>query len=94
MTQPLKKSQEQLRGIVAAALCDLVAYLASYPDSFVVGGQYPKDKLVLAFTKWKLARKINTTITDKEAMDWLNICNYGFLNNSDEDNSEENNSGE
>lgn len=73
----MKTNRESLRRFLSAALCDLVDYLVELGDPIVVGGQYPKDKLVQAFLKWCTARNICVENPDCEG--WLTACDTNSL---------------
>lgn len=73
----MKANRETLRRFLSAALCDLVGHLDELVDPIVVGGQYPKDKLVEAFQKWCEVRNISVKNPDCEG--WLTACGTNAL---------------
>lgn len=73
----MKANRETLRRFLSAALCDLIGHLDGLNDPIVIGGQYPKDKLVQAFRKWCEDRNISVENPDCEG--WLTSCNTGAL---------------
>lgn len=73
----MKANRETLRRFLSAALCDLIGYLDELGDPIVVGGQYPKDKLVKAFREWCEARNISVENPDCEG--WLTACSTNVL---------------
>ncbi len=68
----MKINSETLRRFLSAALCDFVGYLDELGDPIIVGGQYPKDKLVQMFQKWCAAR--NICVKDPDCEGWLTAC--------------------
>lgn len=76
---PLENQKELLRGFVAAALCDFVDYLINLDDPIIVGGQYSKDKIVVAFASWTNTRNFNSMLDAAAVERWLKACDAGFL---------------
>ncbi len=68
---------EILRRFIAAGLCDFVGYLDKLDTPIVVGGDYPKDRLVQAFGKWCKDR--NVSVADADGEGWLIACKAGSL---------------
>ncbi len=68
---------EILRRFIAAGLCDLIGYLDRLDMPIVVGGDYPKDRLVQAFGKWCKDR--NVSVADADGAGWLAACKGGSL---------------
>ncbi len=68
---------EILRRFIAAGLCDLVGYLDNLDTPIVVGGDYPKDRLIQAFGKWCKDR--NVSVADADGAGWLIACEGGSL---------------
>lgn len=76
----MDKRQEILRKYVAAALCDFLAYITSIKEPIIVGGQYPRNKMIETFRQWCFDRKINMgEITDEDAKLWLHSCQQGKM---------------
>lgn len=76
-----KPNRESVRRFVAGALCDLIAHLDSLDDPIVVGGRYPKERLIRAFYEWCEERGIS--VKDPDATGWLNACKSGALTAQD-----------
>jgi hypothetical protein len=75
----MNKYKETLRKYVAAALCDFLAYVTSIEDPIIVGGQYPRDKMLSVFSQWCFDRQINIEITCDDSKLWLNSCQQGNM---------------
>lgn len=73
----MKANHDPLRRFLSAALCDFVGYLDELGDPIVVGGQYPKDKLVQAFRKWCEDR--NICVKDPDCEGWLTACSTNAM---------------
>jgi hypothetical protein len=68
---------EILRRFIAAGLCDLIGYLDNLDTPIVVGGDYPRDRLLQAFRAWCVDRKMS--VADADADGWLAACKGGSL---------------
>jgi len=74
------KRQELLRKYVVAALYDFLTYATSIRDPIIIGGQYPRDKMLRVFNKWCLDRKVNVKeITADDSKLWFNSCQRGGM---------------
>lgn len=60
------------RKLIAGALADFLIYLTSLPDPIVIGGNYPRDRLVRAFQGWAQDREFNTEQADISS--WRAAC--------------------
>jgi hypothetical protein len=65
---------ENVRKLIGAALCDFVAVLGGTKDPFIVGGQYPKERLVTEFRAWLQDRNFNVAGATDVSKKWLNLC--------------------
>jgi len=71
------KKKEATRKLIGAALCDLIAYIGSSKESFVVGGQYPNDKLIKVFREWLNSRRFDISEATDLTEVWLNASKQG-----------------
>lgn len=76
-----KPNREAVRRFVAGALCDLIGHLDELDDPIIVGGRYPKDRLILAFYEWCEQRGVS--VKDPDATGWLTACKSGALTAQD-----------
>jgi hypothetical protein len=67
----------QDRAIIAGAFADFLVFLTSLDDPIVVGGNYPRTKILSAFTKWSKSRDFNTE--DANVAKWRELCNEGLM---------------
>ena len=67
------KKAEQVRKLIGAALCDFVRVLGESKDAFIVGGQYPRERLLVEFRDWLQDRNFN--VSDVSSDQWVNLCN-------------------
>jgi len=65
------------RKIIAGGFADFLLALIENPQPMVVGGGYPRDKLVAAFNKWAAERNFNTK--DGDLHEWRAACKMGKL---------------
>ncbi len=65
------------RRLVAGGLADFLIYLTSLPDPIVVGGNYPRDRLIQAFQKWAKDRDFNVDQADVSS--WRAACRNKFF---------------
>lgn len=66
-----------LRKFVAGAFADFLLHLIEHPTPIIVGGGYPRDKLVAAFNTWSAEQNFRTDEGDLFA--WRNACKLGKL---------------
>jgi len=71
------QAKEGVRRFIAAALCDLISDLSDTPSPIIIGGNYPNDKLIDAFTAWLIKRGID--VADPATEGWLHSCLRGDL---------------
>lgn len=74
-----KEAGEIARKLVGAALCDFVSYLTSMKDPFIVGGQYPKDKLVNVFHEWLFNKQFAIKGAHESTNTWNTLCRDGVF---------------
>lgn len=74
MTDPKIEIQRQL---ITAGLCDLIGYLDGLDAPIIVGGGYPRARLLKAFVAWCSDRKVS--VADADADRWLAACEEGSL---------------
>lgn len=76
----LEKQKEILRKLIGAALSDLIAFVGSTKEPFIIGGQYKNDKLIEAFKLWLYNRKFSIDDVNREPLkSWLNLCQRGMF---------------
>ena len=73
----MKLAADNLRRLIAGALCDFVGHLDELKDPIIVGERYSRDRLIDAFTKWTMKRGIN--VKDANAEGWISGCNRGVF---------------
>lgn len=73
MQNDKQQAKEAIRKLIASALCDLIAYMGSVKDPFIVGGQYPNDKLIEVFHKWLFSKKFDIKGVDETAKTWFKM---------------------
>jgi hypothetical protein len=73
----MKANRETLRRFLAAAICDFVGHLDTLTDPILVGGQYPKDKLIGCLREWCDDR--NFSVEDADGEGWMVACKTGSL---------------
>lgn len=66
---------EKVRKLVAAALCDLIGVLDGVKDPFIVGGQYPRERLLAEFRSWLQDRHFNVAGATGASAQWMSLCN-------------------
>jgi hypothetical protein len=69
-----QQKYEQVRKLVAAALCDLVGELAAVKDPFIVGGQYSHERLLVEFRTYLQSRYINVAGATDVSARWISLC--------------------
>ena len=70
---------ELTRKLVGAALCDFVAALSESKDAFIVGGQYPRERLLAEFRAWLLTRNFNVAGATDVGKQWMSLCDDGVF---------------
>ena len=60
------------RRLVAGCLADFLIYLTNLPEPVIVGGNYPRDRLILAFQNWAKDRNFNIDQADISV--WRAVC--------------------
>jgi hypothetical protein len=65
------------RQFIAGSFADFLIFLAALPDPIIVGGTYPRNKLMQAFQSWTEIRDFNTNNADLSA--WRTACSQGVL---------------
>lgn len=73
------KKKEATRKLLGAALCDLIAYVGSTKESFVVGGQYPNDRLIKVFREWLNERRFDIEGSADLGQVWLDAGKQGIF---------------
>jgi hypothetical protein len=73
------KKKEATRKLLGAALCDLVAYIGSTKESFVVGGQYTNDRLIKVFREWLNERRFDIEGSSDLGKVWLDAGKQGIF---------------
>jgi hypothetical protein len=73
------KKKEATRKLIGAALCDLVSYIGSSKESFVVGGQYPNDRLIKVFREWLYERQFDIEGSADLGKVWLDAGKRGIF---------------
>jgi hypothetical protein len=69
-----KQSKEATRKLIGAVLCDFVEYMESIKDPFIVGGQYPNDKIRNVFLKWLDYRNFNIANVSDSSKLFFKLC--------------------
>jgi hypothetical protein len=73
-----KPDASATQGFVLGAVFDFVMYCNRLPDPMVVGGEYPRDKLIDAFEAWAKFRNIGI---DKISLETFRLaCTTGLFN--------------
>jgi len=67
--------RDNLRRLIAGALCDFVGYLDELEDPIIVGQRYSKDRLITAFTDWLAIRRFN--VKGASGQEWIAACKKG-----------------
>jgi len=70
-------NKETVRRFIAAAVCDFVGHLDSLDSPIIVGGSYPKDRLIEQLQRWCESRNFN--VADADAVGWTVACQTGSL---------------
>jgi len=65
------------RELIAGGIADFLIYITRLPDPLVVGGGYPRDKLITAFQGWLKERDFNMYNADITA--WRDACRNGDM---------------
>jgi len=68
---------EDARKFIAGGFADFLLHLIENPQPLVVGGGYPRDKLVAAFNKWAAERNFN--IKNGDLQTWRKACKMNKL---------------
>jgi hypothetical protein len=79
MSDDFTKKKEAMRKLLGAALCDLVAYIGSTKESFVIGGQYPNDRLIKVFREWLNERRFDIEGSADLGKVWLDAGKQGIF---------------
>jgi hypothetical protein len=66
---------EEIRKLIGAALCDFVGILGESKDAFIVGGQYPRERLIVEFRAWLQDHNFNIAGAAESSDKWTNLCN-------------------
>jgi hypothetical protein len=66
-----------IRAIVAGSHADFLVYLTALADPIIVGDQYPRTRILAAFTAWAKTRDFDTE--DANVSKWREICNDGLM---------------
>lgn len=74
----LQEQKETLRKLIGASICDLLSYLSSVKDPFIIGGQYKNNKLLDIVAQWSHDRKFSLEDANESTKAWLNTCQQGF----------------
>jgi hypothetical protein len=78
-SEDFTKKKEATRKLLGAALCDLVAYIGSAKESFVIGGQYPNDRLIKVFREWLNERRFDIEGSSDLGKVWLDAGKQGIF---------------
>lgn len=65
------------RRLVAGGFIDFLSFLASSPNPIITGEDYPRERLMKAFSQW--ATRNNFDTTDADSASWKDACNRGFM---------------
>jgi len=65
------------RAFIAGAFADFIIFLTAMPDPIVIGGTYPRVKLIEAFSHWAKSRNFDTEGADINT--WREACNNSHL---------------
>ena len=68
------------RVLIASCLADFLMYLTAMPDPIIIGGAYPRNKLLEAFNKWLKDR--NFCVDGADIFIWREACNKGLMKGS------------
>lgn len=66
------KPLSNTRQFIAGGFADFLLSLIELPSPIIIGGNYPRDKLVAAFNKWAAERNFNIQNGDLHA--WRRAC--------------------
>lgn len=69
------------RNFIAGAFADFLIHLSALPDPIIVGGTYPRNRLIEAFNKW--AKERNFDVSQANVSQWREACNKMMLCNGD-----------
>jgi hypothetical protein len=70
----MREIKEATRKLLGVALCDLIAYIGSVGTPFVIGGQYPNDRLIEAYREWLNKRRFDIEGVSESSKIWLEMC--------------------
>jgi hypothetical protein len=68
---------ESARTFIAGAFADFIIFLTALPDPIVIGGTYPRAKLIEAFSNWAKNRNFDTAGANINT--WREACNKSQL---------------
>lgn len=72
-----QKQIDSARTFIAGAFADFIIFLTALPDPIVVGGTYPRSKLIEAFNNWASSRNFDTDGANINV--WREACNNSQL---------------
>ncbi len=75
----LTVSNGTIRKIIAAAVCDVTAYISASKDPFITGGQYSNKLLLDRIRMWCFDRQLDLGHPEKASEVWLSLCSRGLL---------------
>ncbi len=75
----LTVSNRTIRKIVAAAVCDMAAYISATKDPFITGGQYPNKQFLDRIRAWCFDRQLDLGHPEKASEAWMSLCSQGLL---------------
>lgn len=75
----LTVSNGTIRKLVAAAVCDMAAYVSTSKDPFITGGQYSNKMLLDRIRMWCFDRQLDLGHPEKASEVWLSLCSQGLL---------------
>ena len=84
MQNDKQQAKEAIRKLIASALCDLIAYMGSVKDPFIVGGQYSNDKLIEVFHGWLFSKKFDINGVNESTKTWVEMYQQNMLAGSKE----------
>lgn len=71
------EKKHKARNLIAGGFVDFIVFLTSSTDPIVVGGEYPRTKLMAVFNSWAKSRNFYTD--DADVSFWRDMCNKGFV---------------
>jgi len=76
----MQPKTDYTRKIIAGAFADFIAYLDTLANPIVVGGGYPRKRLIDAFNNWAENNQFN--VSDGDIKTWQAICKQDKLRGS------------